>query len=291
MNQQQERYVQACEAALAQMTDELFCEGSIVSEAAVYSLMNGGKRVRGVLTLAVCEMLCGDIQPALPFACAIEMVHAFSLIHDDLPCMDDASLRRGKPACHIAYGERTALLAGDLLALQAFEAAARAPIEPAGVVQGVCQLAQAAGAKGMIYGQELDLDAEQKRLDLPGLERVHRHKTGALIAAAMNLGVLAAGRQPQEHPAILQYAQNIGLVFQIVDDVLDATASVQQMGKPVGNDEAHHKNTYAGLLGIDASQQKAAELTAQAIALVDEKYGESSAFLQWYAQALQQRLF
>lgn len=236
-SEQHSRYLELCQAAVQMACENLFQPAGLskVSEAAAYSLLNGGKRVRGVLTLAVCDMLGGDLRIAAEFAAAVEMVHAYSLVHDDLPCMDDSPLRRGKPSTHIAFGETTALLAGDLLLTQAFECLAQAGASPENAIKAVGCLAKAAGAKGMVYGQELDLKHEMLPASIQDLYQIHRNKTGALLSAAAVLGILAAGKSELSEYTVVEYADRLGLVFQIVDDVLDVTSDEASLGKPVGD--------------------------------------------------------
>ncbi|MFV0411633.1 MAG: polyprenyl synthetase family protein [Oscillospiraceae bacterium] len=280
-------YLSQCEVAIKNACAQLFQAGSVVSQAAEYSLMNGGKRVRGVLTLAVCGLLGGNRRAAERFAAALEMLHAFSLIHDDLPCMDNSDTRRGKPSCHVAFGEATALLAGDLLVLEAFELAAGAEEAVMGA-EAARTLARAAGARGMIYGQELDMYFENHRANEVDLHQIHANKTGALLCAAVQLGSIAAGHA-KAGGAILEYAQKIGLVFQIVDDILDVTAEPGLLGKPVGNDEKSGKATFVTVYGLQNSRQKAKQLTEEAISAVATAYGAPSEFLTEIAKNLLQR--
>lgn len=284
-----EAYQKACNAALQQVVDGFFQPGSVVSEAAAYTLMNGGKRVRGVLVQAVCQLLGGSSANALPLASALEMVHAFSLVHDDLPCMDDDDMRRGKPAVHIVYGEATALLAGDLLALEAFHVAAGSGLDNALAGRACAVLAAAAGAKGMIYGQELDLRYEEEPADQKALELVQTHKTGALFLAAAQLGILAAGQQPEQAPAVTLFAESIGRVFQIIDDILDVTSTTGVLGKPVGSDRSQGKATFVSILGLEGARGEARRLTETAVQALRAAYGEDVWFLAEYANRLLQR--
>ena len=286
----QAEYVRRCEVALGRVARTCLRADSVVSQAAEYSLMNGGKRVRGVLVLAVCDMLAGNLPAAEDYAAAVEMVHAYSLIHDDLPCMDDDDVRRGKPANHIVYGEANALLAGDLLLTAAFEAIARADTDAGSRIAAVKTLAQAAGAHGMVYGQELDLAHEHKQCDEETLRQIHLHKTGALIRGAAHLGVIAAGNSIDNCTEITTYAENVGLAFQIVDDILDKTSTQAELGKPVGSDDAHEKVTFVSLFGIGESTRAVHRLTREAIAEINRRYGEYSEFLSALAQRLSQRV-
>ncbi len=265
------------DAALAEgLLDTLYRSGgrcdAMLDEACRYSLMAGGKRVRPALTLEFCRLFGGQEEAALPFAAAIEMVHTFSLIHDDLPCMDDDDLRRGKPTNHKVFGEATALLAGDGLALDAFGLIAdNIHVSPEIRAQAVLLLSHAAGCGGMVRGQIMDMFGETHTLTLDELKILHAHKTGALIRVSAQLGVLAAGREidsPDMRTAVF-YAEKIGLAFQIVDDVLDATATAEQMGKSVGGDAAHHKNTFLSFYTPDEAMCQARRLSAEAVSALD----------------------
>ena len=249
------------EAALATHVDAW--EGVPVSllEAVRYSLFAGGKRLRPALALGAAEVVSGDDLVALPVACALEMIHTYSLIHDDLPAMDDDDLRRGKPTCHKVYGEATAILAGDALLTMAFDAASET-----GSTAIVRALAQAAGAGGMVGGQQMDLDGEGKQLDLAALRRIHRAKTGALIQVALRCGAMAAGATEAQVEALADYGKHLGLAFQITDDILDVVGAEAVIGKPVGSDESRDKSTYPALLGLDESRRLAGEAVASALA-------------------------
>lgn len=287
---QHKQYIADCEQALQKAADTYFQPKSAVGDAALYSLLSGGKRVRGVFVLAACEMLGGSYTAAKHLAAAIEMMHAFSLIHDDLPCMDDDDMRRGQPACHIAFGEATALLAGDALSITAFSAAANCGLPPAYSLDAISALANGAGPKGMIYGQELDMGTPPQALTLEKLNHTHNYKTGCLFRSAFLLGIACAQQKPQAHKAIMNFADNIGLVFQIVDDILDVTATPQQLGKPIGSDKAQGKITYVNLLGITAAKAQALQLTNQAIQQLTQEYGSRASFLCKYAQELASRI-
>ena len=245
----------------------------IVSEAMKYSVRNGGKRIRPMLTLEFCRACGADPEKALPFACAVEMIHTYSLIHDDLPCMDDDDYRRGKPSCHIAFGEANALLAGDALLTLAFETAVKADVAAENVVRAVKELSYSAGILGMVGGQVLDLQNENKALTRTELEQIHNLKTGELIRVACVLGCVAAGADEEKIKSAEAYARGIGLTFQIVDDILDVTSDAETLGKPIGSDAENKKTTYVSLLGIEKSKEVAAELTQkakEALAVYDE---------------------
>ena len=236
-------------------------------EAMRYSLLAGGKRVRPVLALKFCEALCGEMEPALDYACAVEMLHTYSLIHDDLPCMDDDDLRRGKPTCHVKYGEWLALLAGDALQAAAFERlASSGRTSPAANGRACAVLARAAGASGMCGGQYLDLLDEGKRLDEEQITRIHRWKTSALLEGACLLGLTASPVEPTgaQWAAAERYAQELGLAFQIRDDMLDVTSTAEELGKPIGSDADNGKATFVSLYGLEKCAQLVEEHTRMA---------------------------
>ncbi len=265
-----ERYPEYCsmiEAALPQYLPPVTLPQGKVCEAMAYSLLDGGKRIRGCLTLAMCELCGGEVQSALPLACAVEMVHAYSLIHDDLPCMDNDDLRRGKPSCHIKFGEGTALLAGDALLTHAFSAASDAyfngtlPAET--VLRCVNQLSRAAGVEGMIGGQVIDTAPEEVPMTPEQLEAMHSMKTGALIRSAAVLGCLAAGAPRDVVMQADLYAAKIGLAFQIVDDILDATEESEKLGKST-SDADNNKTTYITLYGVEKAREMVRRLVLEA---------------------------
>ena len=248
-------------------------------EAMEYSLMAGGKRIRPVLVLESCRMCGGDPEAALPFACAVEMIHTYSLIHDDLPAMDDDELRRGRPTNHMVYGEATAILAGDGLLTAAFQTLTQADLTAQQVMEAVACLSLAAGPEGMV--------GEGRSLTRSELEQLQSLKTGALIAAAAELGCIAAGGSPEQREAVRRYAQCLGRAFQVQDDILDVTSTDEELGKPTGSDREKEKNTFVSLLGLECSRELVEELTAQAVAALD---GFSSRdFLVWLANTLAQR--
>ncbi len=263
-------------------------EEDLVSNAMLYSLKNGGKRVRPMLLLEFCRVCGGDIEAALPLACAIEMVHTYSLIHDDLPCMDDDDFRRGKPSCHKQFGEATALLAGDGLLTLAFSVAATAKLENTAVVKAIKLLADCAGHLGMIGGQTMDLQHEGQQLSdfsFKKLRQTDALKTGMLIYAACVLGCLAAGADEKQISAAEIYAENLGLAFQIVDDLLDITSTADELGKPVGSDTENSKATYPAVLGQQSSAELVNKLTQQAVQAL-RIFGDEGKFLADYAVML-----
>ncbi|UKA07726.1 (2E,6E)-farnesyl diphosphate synthase [Photobacterium damselae subsp. damselae] len=238
-------------------------------KAMKYGALLGGKRVRPFLTYVTGNMLGVNEENLDTPAAAIECIHAYSLIHDDLPAMDDDELRRGQPTCHIAFDEATAVLAGDALQTLAFEILAEGTLSIDGESQRIKmikELAQASGAAGMCMGQALDLDGEGKHLGLTQLEQIHKHKTGALIRCAVRLGALAAGEKGLEIlPQLNTYAEAIGLAFQVQDDILDVISDTETLGKPQGSDIALDKSTYPALLGLKGAQQKAQQLYQEAV--------------------------
>jgi len=235
-------------------------------DAMAYSLLAGGKRLRPALVLLACEACGGEIEAALPAACAIEMVHTYSLIHDDLPAMDDDDLRRGRPTNHVQFGEAMAILAGDALLTLAFEIMAR-DVRPAATAAACCaDLASAAGAVGMVAGQVADLEGEGcDDPSLEMLESIHRRKTGRLLGSALTLGGRIAGADDTTLTALTSYGKNLGLAFQITDDLLDITGVAARMGKSVGKDAEQGKLTYPALMGEAASREKARALVAAAV--------------------------
>lgn len=248
-------------------------------DAERYSLFAGGKRIRPMLTIEFCRMFGGDEAAALPFACAVEMIHTYSLIHDDLPCMDDDELRRGKPCNHKVFGEAMALLAGDALLTGAFEAAAtNTEVGPEISAMAVAYLAGSVGRYGMIGGQVMDIEGEGREIGLEELIKLHSLKTGALIGASCVLGALAAGvRFDDPHMIdVVTYSENIGLVFQIIDDILDATATEEQLGKSIGGDKKHKKNTFLNFYSEEEARFYAEQLTREAVAAI-KRYPESDA--------------
>ena len=252
-----------------------------LAEAMAYSLHSPGKRLRPLLVVLACEAAGGTPELALPSACAAEMIHTYSLIHDDLPAMDDDDLRRGQPTCHKKFGEALAILAGDALLTAAFEVVA-AGYAPRTAAVSCLELARGSGAVGMVGGQTLDLQAEGKveagsaASGVAGLENIHRRKTGALFRSSLRLGVFAAqgerpaGPDPKALAAADAYAAAFGLAFQVTDDLLDVESTADKAGKRVGKDAARGKLTYPGLLGVEESRRRAAELGQQAVAAAEQ---------------------
>ncbi len=239
-----------------------------VHEAMRYSVFAGGKRVRPILSLAAAEAAGGGAEEALPAAAALEMIHTYSLIHDDLPAMDDDDFRRGRPTCHKVYGEAMAILAGDALLTCAFRVLADPAAMP-GVpserrVQVVCEVAEAAGSRGMVGGQVVDILSEHREIDLETLRYLHTHKTGALIRASVRVGAILGGATGAALDALTMYGERVGLAFQVVDDILDLEGATEELGKPAKSDLKKQKATYPALMGIEASRREAARLIAEA---------------------------
>ncbi|CCU79331.1 Octaprenyl-diphosphate synthase / Dimethylallyltransferase / Geranyltranstransferase (farnesyldiphosphate synthase) / Geranylgeranyl pyrophosphate synthetase [Halanaerobium saccharolyticum subsp. saccharolyticum DSM 6643] len=235
-----------------------------LTEAMKYTLLSGGKRIRPVLSLMTAELLDGNYEAALKAGSALEMIHSYSLIHDDLPAMDDDQLRRGKKTNHLVFGEAEAILAGDALLTYAFEVLSELELDPAAKIKIIANTAKYSGQQGMVGGQILDLEGENKKLSLAEMQKVHKAKTGALIKAAVLNGVYCSDYSEKEEQALLAYAENIGVLFQIVDDLLDLTGETEKMGKVVGRDEELNKSTYPKLLGLNAARAAAQEHADQA---------------------------
>lgn len=244
-------------------------------ESMRYSLTAGGKRIRPMLVLEFCRISGGDINKALPVACAIEMLHTYSLIHDDLPCMDNDDLRRGRPTNHVVYGECTAVLAGDALQAEAFGTIARSELPAEARLKCVEILADAVGSDGMCAGQFLDMVGESKHLTEAELDEINSRKTGALLIAACRMGVAAAGGSDKLLDAAAVYGACVGAAFQIRDDILDVISTSEQLGKPVGSDLQEHKNTYMALLGEEKCMQMVEKLTESAKTALNGVFGDA----------------
>ena len=229
-----------------------------------YSIFAGGKRIRAAMILAFCELFGGDVKKAVPFACAIEMIHTYSLIYDDLPCMDNDTLRRGKPTNHIVFGESTALMAGAALYARAFETVLESPdLSSAQKLEGIDVLLSASGLKGIISGQMLDIE-NRPGLTKDEVMRIHELKTSAMLEASALLGCIAADCSEKEKNIALAYAKNVGLAFQIKDDILDVSGTVEDMGKTLGKDKASMKTTFVDILGLENAQKEVDRLSAEA---------------------------
>ena len=274
VNEQLKEYAQMTEEALEKYIPSTNCLQKSVIEAARYSLSAGGKRIRPALVMEFCRVCGGEPETALPVACAIEMMHTFSLIHDDLPCMDNDDLRRGKPSCHKAFGEATALLAGDALAIMPFEVIAKAGLKKTiseNAALQICEmLARLAGFGGMIGGQTLDLEFENKQPPVAEILEMYRMKTGALLEFCCKAGCIAAGAGVKEQLSAGSFGQRIGLAFQIRDDILDITSDEKTLGKPIGSDKENGKYTYVSAVGIEKAKERVSQLTAQAKELLSD---------------------
>jgi geranylgeranyl diphosphate synthase type II len=261
------------EAALARLRFSASTPTAGLEQAMRYSLLAGGKRVRPVLALATARALGADPEGFLPVASAIELVHTYSLIHDDLPAMDDDDLRRGLPTSHVEFGEDVAILAGDGLFAEAVRLFCEQPGEPARVLAAMAELAAATGVDGMVGGQYVDVMETED--DAEGLRALHALKTGRLIAASVGVVLILEGLGEPETIAYRRFAGELGVLFQIVDDILDVTESDEQLGKPHGSDERHGKLTYVSLFGLDRARELAAESHAKATAALAEVNGET----------------
>lgn len=230
-----------------------------------YSLMVGGKRLRPILCLAAAEACGGKSAVALPLACAVELIHTYSLIHDDLPCMDDDDFRRGQPTCHKVFGDAVAVLTGDALLTHAFDLVASAqPSKRYPTADLVRELARAAGSRNLIAGQVADLEGEGKQLSGADLKFIHLRKTSALLTSSIRLGAMSANATPKQLDNLTQFGLSLGLAFQVIDDILDVTQTTEKLGKSAGKDVAAEKSTYPAVLGLERARKEAARLTAQA---------------------------
>ena len=288
MQARYEEYKSAIECSL----EELFTEDvpqKRLYEAMRYSLLAGGKRIRPVLTLEFCRACGGDWKAALPLACAVEMLHTYSLIHDDLPCMDNDDLRRGKPTNHVVFGETVAVLAGDALQAAAFETILEAPLSAEIRAEAARVLARAAGEKGICGGQLLDMEGEKCSLSLAQIEAIHEGKTASMIVAAALMGCAAGGAGAAQKMAAEGYARALGLAVQIRDDILDNESTEEELGKPIGSDVSSEKSTFYSLLGAKRCKQLVAEKTGEAKASLQCGFAETE-FLSWLADTLSGRM-
>src|SRR5215470_20232219 len=276
----------AVDAALEKLLPADTAPPSSIHTAMRYSVFAGGKRIRPILCLEAARIFSSDVAPALYPASAIECIHTYSLIHDDLPALDNDDLRRGKPTCHKRFGEATAILAGDALLTLAFETVAAAPVDASRRVAMVREIADAAGTvRGMVGGQVADLEAEGKPVGPEMLEYIHRSKTAALIRASITAGALCAGAPDEEVARLRRFGDTIGWAFQVTDDILDVEESSAALGKTAGKDIAQQKATYPAVFGLERSHQIANELATKAIAEL-QPYGERSSRLREIAEFL-----
>ena len=283
-------YLEAIEKELTLCCDRFFYDNSQVAQAARYSLLNAGKRIRAILLFLTAEMCNKNWKDYVKYACAVEMIHCYSLIHDDLPCMDNDDLRRGKPSCHKAFGESTALLAGDALIGLGVETIINDnSIADHIKIKAVRLLTKAMGPMGMIFGQELDLEHEDKPASKEILNAIHRHKTGRMISLCGQLGSIDSELNCQQADALKLFFENVGLVFQIVDDILDVEGDQAQLGKPVGSDNNNNKSTFITLYGLEESKRIAAQLTEEANVKLKDAFGDKSDMLIEYTSYLLNR--
>lgn len=272
---------------LADYVDGLWPFGKL-ADAMGYSLLSGGKRIRPVLTLAACRFCDGDADCAMPFACALELLHTYSLIHDDLPCMDDDDLRRGRPTNHKVYGQASAVLAGDALLTAAFELLAKAPnLSAEQRIAAVRVLSEAAGPSGMVAGQILDMESSDRISNVHQIQAIESLKTGKLMVAAVQLGALAAEGNEASMQALSTYAEKLGLAFQIQDDILDCEGEEEELGKTIGSDRAKDKVTFVSLTDLEHCRDRVQALTAEAKAALGKE--ATNGFLCWLADRLAQR--
>ena len=257
-----------------------------IHKAMRYSLFAGGKRLRPVLTLAAAEACAGGLPQATPAACAVECIHTYSLIHDDLPCMDDDDLRRGRPTSHKVFGEGVAVLAGDALLTIAFEILAQAPANARYQMPAlIAELASASGSRWLIGGQVADLEGEGKKLGGADLKYIHRCKTAALLTTSIRLGAMSANATPKQLAALTTFGQSLGLAFQVIDDILDVTQTTEKLGKTAGKDVAATKATYPAVFGLARSRKEAHRLTTTAHTAL-QPFGENAATLRALADYL-----
>ena len=283
-------YLEAIEKELTLCCDRFFYDNSQVAQAARYSLLNAGKRIRAILLFLTAEMCNKNWKDYVKYACAVEMIHCYSLIHDDLPCMDNDDLRRGKPSCHKAFGESTALLAGDALIGLGVETIINDnSIADHTKIEAVRLLTKSMGPMGMIFGQELDLEHEDKPASKEILNAIHRHKTGRMISLCGQLGSIDSELNCQQADALKLFFENVGLVFQIVDDILDVEGDQTQLGKPVGSDNNNNKSTFITLYGLEESKRIAAQLTEEANVKLKDAFGDKSDMLIEYTSYLLNR--
>ena len=283
------QYARKVDLRLAELIPDADPETKVISEAMRYAVLGGGKRIRPYLVYAFSRLSSGDPAVALDFGCALEMIHSYSLVHDDLPAMDDDDLRRGRPSCHKAFDEATAILAGDALLTDAFGfMASTVKALPAGrVLEALASVSSAAGSAGMVGGQILDMDCTGKTdVPLETLQTLHALKTGAMFRVACVSGGLLAGASEPDIASLRAYGEALGVTFQIVDDILDETADTATLGKPAGSDAEMGKTTYPSLMGLDRSRELAQEFAEKAVDSLSAFSGQDAAFLKGLALML-----
>ena len=285
MKENFDEYVELVNEYLTDYMPRIDTKSSTLYDAMKYSLTAGGKRLRSVLLLASCEFAGGKAQAALPYACAMEYIHTYSLIHDDLPAMDNDDLRRGRPTNHIVYGEAMAILAGDGLLNTAFEVMNKDMLmyldnldELKKRINASYTISKGAGVRGMVAGQVSDMEAENKPCSNEMLEYIHLNKTGALITASIRAGLYLGGADDEMMGKMTEYAENLGLAYQIADDILDVIGSEEELGKKTGADQLNEKTTYVTLNGLEASKAKLHELTQNAVAAIADYYDNAEFF-------------
>lgn len=277
------------DAALGRLLPRENTRPVTIHKAMRYSVFAGGKRLRPILCLAAAEACGGKIENALAPACATEVMHTYSLVHDDLPCMDDDDLRRGRPTSHKVFGEGLAVLTGDALLTEVFTMIAQTPpTKRFSVKDYVEEIAITGGSRKLIGGQVLDLEGEGKKLTKKNLVRIHEAKTAALLTAAVRLGAMTANATPRKLEALTTFGYNLGLAFQVIDDILDVTQTTEMLGKTAGKDEAVDKSTYPAILGLDASRKEAARLTRKALKSL-EVFGNKANRLEQISRYLLER--
>lgn len=292
MSIEYEKYRKLIDEHILDFLPDIDSKSNTLYEAMKYSLLVGGKRLRPVLLLGACEFCGGDVMKALPYACAMEYIHTYSLIHDDLPDMDDDDLRRGKPSNHKVFGNAMAILAGDGLLSSAFEAMNKDMLlyfdDPEMVksrVRASYEISKGAGCKGMVAGQVADIEAEQKQCSGELLEYIHVNKTGAMIVAAIRAGAFLGKPKDTMLEDLTSFGENIGLAFQITDDILDVVGNVEELGKMTGADDAKGKATFVSCYGLQQARDKVDELTANALAVM-EKYYDNAELFNYLAENL-----
>lgn len=275
------QYKKMVESRIEELFPEVESGYSHLVKAARYSLLSGGKRIRPAVMMEFCKLCGGKPEDALDFAVALEMIHTYSLIHDDLPCMDNDDMRRGKPSCHKAFGEDIALLAGDTLLTEAFFIASNANVSVDKALKAVSYLSANAGLHGMIGGQVLDLAFEENTPDATMLSDMYMRKTAALLIAAASIGCIVAGKDTENNlKNAAKYGYNLGLAFQVIDDILDVTADEKKLGKPVGSDDKNNKTTFVTIYGIEKAFAIAAQLSNAALDALDEFGGDTAALYE-----------
>ncbi len=257
------------ERALEEVLPPPDCQPARLHESMRYAVLGGGKRLRPVLAMAAAEAVGADSAVVIRESCALELLHTYTLVHDDLPAMDDDDYRRGRPATHKVYGEAMAILAGDALQALAFGLLAAGEHPAERKIDVIHLLAEACGSQGIVGGQVVDIESEGTQIDAAVLDYIHRHKTGCLLRASVLLGALLGGCSPEQHRRLSNYGEAIGLCFQITDDILDVLGSSDELGKPAGSDQARGKATYPSINGMEASRRKQSELYSDAIAALD----------------------